>query len=51
MGRLPLGPWRDVVVFGVLCAGLVLRPYGLLGQPFARDNPMLAGRSGPSCQP
>ncbi len=41
------GPWRDVVVFGVLCAGLVLRPYGLLGQPFARDNPMLwRGREG-----
>jgi branched-chain amino acid transport system permease protein len=41
------GPWRDVVVFGILTAGLVLRPYGLLGRPFARDNPMLwRGREG-----
>lgn len=35
------GEWRDVVIFGVLAATLVLRPYGLMGQPFARDNPML----------
>ena len=35
------GEWRDVVIFGVLAFTLVFRPYGLLGQPFARDNPML----------
>jgi branched-chain amino acid transport system permease protein len=35
------GEWRDVVIFGVLACTLVFRPYGLLGQPFARDNPML----------
>jgi branched-chain amino acid transport system permease protein len=33
--------WRDVVIFGVLAFALTLRPHGLLGAAYARDNPGL----------
>lgn len=35
------GAWREVAIFGLLAATLILRPHGLLGQPSGRDNPML----------
>jgi branched-chain amino acid transport system permease protein len=35
------GAWREVAIFGLLAATLVLRPHGLLGQPSGRENPML----------
>jgi branched-chain amino acid transport system permease protein len=33
--------WRDVVIFGVLAFALTLRPHGILGAAYARDNPAL----------
>lgn len=35
------GAWREVAIFGLLAATLILRPHGLLGQPPGRENPML----------
>ncbi len=33
------GAWREVAIFGLLAATLILRPHGLLGQPLGRENP------------